>query len=108
MVIRALAIASFAGLLIAGVQHFVAARPVDWPFVALMIVGIALALMADKVRFHRRMAWIFNQCAKRRMTVDELIELARRDAEVREGLGLWARKNNREFLDLLRREGLYP
>lgn len=106
MVIRALAIASLAGLLIAGAQ-FTAGKPIDWLFVAMMIVGIALALMADKVRFHRRMAWLFRQVAEGKMSVRQLFLLARRDSEVREGLIQWG-KRDAKFLEALRQEGLYP
>jgi len=104
--IRALAIACFAGLLIAVAQR-VAGKPIDWAFIALMIVGIAMALMADKVRFHRRMAWLFRQVAENRMSPRELFLLARRDPEVREGLVEWS-KRDPQFREALRREGLFP
>jgi hypothetical protein len=106
-VMRSLAVASLAGLLIACFQRFVVGKPIDWPFVALMIVGVALALMVDKVRFHRRMAWLFREVAENRMSPRELFLLARRDPEVREALIAWG-KREPQILEALRHEGLYP
>lgn len=79
----------------------------DWRTAFAVCAGVALAFMADKVRFHRRMAWLFRQVAENRMSPRELFLLARRDPEVREGLIQWG-KRDPTFLEALRQEGLYP
>jgi hypothetical protein len=76
--------------------------------VALLVTaGSFVLLLLRSVRYHRRMACLFERCANGEMSPRQLFLLARRDPEVREALVDWG-KRDPEFLETLRDEGLYP